>query len=284
MPPEDTRVSETVHCDVHGDTQQAFACEHLTGESFGLGFNREDPTDDDPCPDAWCDNCEIIRAAHDGWEGVPDDLCKIVLLCSECYERSRIRNTRPVFTFEELSNLRWKCASCDEWHTGPCLDFGFSEPYYWNKTHERASRWTNLIPRGLKRPSRTFLDSDYCSVEGESFFVRGLIHLPIIGAADSFCWGVWGSLSRANFEALLKSEDDGGVAEFPPMFSWLSSQIPGYRDTLNLKMFVHIQEAGSRPHFRLERGDHPLCVEYHHGITPERVKEIMLQRLPAVDS
>ena len=71
---------------------------------------------------------------------------------------------------------------------------------------------------------------------------------------------------------------------FHLMFSWLSSRIPEYPDTLNLKMYAHIQGLGSRPHFRLERGDHPLCVEYHHGITPERVREIMLQRLPALDS
>jgi hypothetical protein len=277
-------VPETVHCDTHGDTPQAFACVHLTGESFGLGFNSGEPSEESPCPDAWCDDCEIIRAAHDSWDEVPEELCKIVLLCTECYERSRIRNTRPSVTFDDLSSLRWKCASCDEWHGGPCLDFGFEEPHYWNKSHERASRWTNLIPRGLKKPSRTFLDSDYCSIDGESFFVRGLIHLPIIGAADSFCWGVWGSLSRANFESLLEASETSGHVDLPPMFSWLSSQIPEYPDTLNLKMYAHIQEPGTRPHFRLERGDHPLCVEYHHGITPERVREIMLRRLPALES
>ncbi|WP_348264134.1 DUF2199 domain-containing protein [Telmatobacter sp. DSM 110680] len=180
-------------------------------------------------------------------------------------------------------NLRWKCASCDEWHTGPCLDFGFSEPHYWDKNQEKASRWTNLVPRRLKKPSKTFLDSDYCSIDDESFFVRGLIHLPIIGAADSFCWGVWGSLSRANYEALLKADDEHCNVELPPMFSWLSTQIPGYPETLNLKMWVLIQEPGMRPHFRLERGDHPLCMEYHHGISPSRVKEIMFERLPALE-
>ena len=63
------------------------------------------------------------------------------------------------------------------------------------------------------------------------------------------------------------------------MFSWLSTQIPEYPDTLNLKMYAHIQEIGLRPHFRLEQTDHPLSREYHKGITPERVKEIMLARL-----
>jgi len=63
------------------------------------------------------------------------------------------------------------------------------------------------------------------------------------------------------------------------MFSWLSTQIPEYPDTLSLKMYGHIQEPGLRPHFRLEQTDHPLSLEYHKGITPERVKEIMVERL-----
>jgi hypothetical protein len=69
----------------------------------------------------------------------------------------------------------------------------------------------------------------------------------------------------------------------PPMFSWLSNQIPEYSDTLNLKMYAHIQEPGMRPHFRLEQSEHSLSQEYHHGIMPERVKEIMLRRLPGAE-
>ena len=56
-------------------------------------------------------------------------------------------------------------------------------------------------------------------------------------------------------------------------------KIPEYPDTLSLKMYAHIQEPGMRPHFFLELTDHPLSQEYHNGITPERVKEIMLGRL-----
>jgi hypothetical protein len=65
------------------------------------------------------------------------------------------------------------------------------------------------------------------------------------------------------------------------MFSWLSTQIPEYPDTLSLKMYAHIQEPGMRPHFFLELSDHPLAQEYHHGIAPKRVKKIMLGRLVA---
>jgi hypothetical protein len=120
---------------------------------------------------------------------------------------------------------------------------------------------------------------DYCAINDESFFVRGLIHLPIVGAAETFRWGVWGSLSRENFEKLLRMDADPERANLPPMFSWLSTKLPEYPDTLSLRMYAHIQELGLRPHFRLELSDHPLAGEYHQGITPERVREIMLRQI-----
>jgi hypothetical protein len=73
--------------------------------------------------------------------------------------------------------------------------------------------------------------------------------------------------------------DDPKRVELPPMFSWLSNSIPDYPETLNLQMYAHIKELGERPTFELEPTDHPLSVEYYEGITPERVKEIMMRRL-----
>jgi hypothetical protein len=275
-------VTDTVHCDIHGETDQTFVCAHLTGESSGLGFNRDDPDDENPSPDAWCDDCELIRAAHGEWNEESEKLSSFLVPCCRCYERTRIRNTRPTVSLDDLATLRWKCGSCDEWHCGPCLDFGVSEPSYLGKDEAKASRWTNLIPRKVKKPAKTFLDEDYCSINGESFFVRGIIELPIIGTGQNFRWGVWGSLSRTNFEVLIDADCDSKRTELPPMFSWLSTQLPEYPESLNMKMYAHIQEPGTRPYFRLEPTDHPLAREYYHGIVPDRVREIMLRRLDGV--
>lgn len=262
-------MSEKVHCDTHGESEKAYVCSHLLGEATGLGFNRGDPTADNPFPDAWCDNCEIIRAAHDGWNDGSEKLTSISLLCSGCYERARIRNERPTVTLADLASLRWKCSDCDEWHNGPCLDFGFSAPAYWHGD--------------LVGQEGSFLNADICVVENRNFFVRGLIHLPILGTGESFRWGVWGSLSHDNFKKITEKWDDADRSDLPPMFSWLSTQLPEYPDTRNLEMYAHIQECGERPHFRLERCDHPLAVEYHQGITPERVRDLMRKLLRETD-
>ena len=268
-----------IRCATHGECLETFVCNHLIGETSGLGFNRNDPDNENPFPDAWCDDCEIIRAAHNGWNEGSEKLAKVALLCSGCYERARIRNTRPSVTLDDLADIRWKCSTCDEWHTGPCLDFGSDSPYYWSKEHEKTSRKNALLPAWSKKNVKTFLNEDFCKIDDENFFVRGIIHLPIIGVAETLRWGVWGSLSSDNFATLVKMDDDPKRPQLPPMFSWLSTQIAGYPDTLSLKMYAHIQEPPMRPHFRLELADHPLSQEYHYGITPERVKAIMMNRL-----
>ena len=270
-------MADKIHCATHGESEPTYVCIHLLGDSVGLGFNRNEPTSDNRYPEAWCDDCELIREAYGGWSEQSERLTKISLLCSGCYSRARIRNSHTSTTLDDLDNLRWKCGTCEEWHTGPCLDFGYDWPRYWTKKHEEASRDASH----LSHPA-TFLNEDYCAIEDRDFFVRGIINLPIIGTAESLCWGVWGSLGRENFEKLLHMQDDPKRVELPPMFSWMSTRIPEYPETLNLKLYCHVQEVGRRPFFEVEATDHPLAQEYHNGITPERVKEIMLGRLGTV--
>lgn len=265
---------DTIHCHIHGDCEQSFVCSHLTEDAAGLGFHRAEPSADDPFPNAWCDNCDLIYEAHGGWIGEAVELVEVRLLCSSCYELSRIRNTRTDVSFEELASLRWQCGSCEDWHYGPCLDFSFGAPVYWSNENESAMP----VSEASKLPAN-LLNEDLCILNGEHYFIRGLIHLPIIGTKETFSWGVWGSLSRENFEKYLDLFDSSTRAELPPMFSWLSNSIDEYPETVNLKMYAHVQEPPNRPIFELEPTDHPLSQEYHHGITPERVKEIMSRRL-----
>lgn len=272
-------MTKKIDCATHGLRDESFVCTHLLGAVVGLGFNRDEPTIENPFPDAWCDDCELIRSAHNGWSEKAADLIKASQLCSNCYERVRIRNTRTSVTLGDLADLRWKCGTCDEWHTGPCLDFSYDSPWYWLEEHEEANRRAALLPSWNRDRGKTFKDGNYCAIDDEHFFVRGLIQLPIVGTAEHLRWGVWGSLSRENFETLLKIDDNAKHEDLPAMFSWLSTQIPEYPDTINLKMYARTQKPGERVIFELEPTDHPLSQEFHKGIMPERVKEIMAGRL-----
>jgi hypothetical protein len=272
-------MADKMQCSIHGEREQTFVCSHLTGDNFALGFNQAKHGPENLYPDAWCDDCEVIRASHGGWNEKSEKLLKVKLLCSGCYERARIRNTHTATTLDDLGKLRWKCSSCDAWHEGPCLDFAYFSPNYWSHDLDEENKRARLSLGWSREKEKTFLDEDYCAIRGEHFFIRGLIQLPIIGTGRNFCWGVWGSLSSANFQTLIKVHDDTGRVELPPMFSWLSTVLPGYPETLSLKMYAHVRDVGLRPYFELEPSDHPLSLEQYSGISPERVKQIMLSCL-----
>lgn len=272
-------MADTIQCDTHGESVRAYVCSHLSPSSIALGFNRSEPEASNPFPDAWCDDCEAVRAAHGGWNDSTDGLIKIALICSGCYEQTRIHNTRTATSLEDLSGFHWKCGSCEEWHTGAILDSSYAAPEYWSENYEEVSSQIHFPFGSLEAPPPTFLNKNYCAIEGKNFFAYGLISLPILGTATHFNWGVWGSLARENFERLLKRDAEKRPAELPPMFSWMSTSIIGYPETINLKLNLRARLINERPKFDLEKSEHPLSLEYHNGITPERVQEIMVNNL-----
>ncbi len=67
---------------------------------------------------------------------------------------------------------------------------------------------------------------------------------------------------------------EGREQELEPMFGWLSTSIPCYPETINLKTMVHTRSVGVRPYIKLEPTEHPLAIEQREGITIERIKQI----------
>jgi len=87
-----------VHCDRHGDRREAFVCDHLLrGVRQGF-FAADDPAN--PHPDAWCSECERVRAAHadvDGeWNEKSEALLRVRLVCGDCYEEIKAKNVLGV--------------------------------------------------------------------------------------------------------------------------------------------------------------------------------------------
>mgnify|MGYP007135461748 CR=1 FL=1 len=85
---------KTVHCETHGDRRKAYVCDHLLRGVLQGFFAADDPGN--PHPDAWCSQCEEIRAAHadvDGeWNEKSEALLKARLVCGDCYEEIKSRN------------------------------------------------------------------------------------------------------------------------------------------------------------------------------------------------
>jgi hypothetical protein len=88
-----------------------------------------------------------------------------------------------------------------------------------------------------------------------------------------------GSLSEANFLRASELWDRAEREQEPPYFGWLSTEIPGYPSTINLKTLVHTRPVGLRATIEIELTDHPLAKEQNQGITMARIQEIVQQLL-----
>lgn len=157
----------------------------------------------------------------------------------------------------------YTCSCCGKYHEELLTSYGNPAPVYYYETEPK------------EREDMFRLDDDLCVMDNEHFFIRGCIEIPIIGTDEHLIWGVWISLSEANFDTLTEHWDKQETLE--PMFGWLSTGLPCYPDTVNLKAMMHFRTDGIRPYIELEPTDHPLAVEFRNGVTLERVQEIAEQ-------
>jgi len=125
-----------------------------------------------------------------------------------------------------------------------------------------------------ERASRASLGTDDCVIDGEFFFAKGCLEIPVHGEDDPFVWSVWVSLSEANFAEWASMFDEEHRSHVGPFFGWLNAWLKPYPETMNLKTMVHLRNHGTRPFIELEPTDHPLAVEQRQGISPKRVADL----------
>ena len=105
-------------------------------------------------------------------------------------------------------SLTFECGTCGDVHAGlPAWHFG-------------APVQALAVPRE-ERERRVDLTEDGCVIDGNQFFVKGLLEIPVHGVPEPFVWGVWLSLNEDSFDqyvALFDDEQRPAGAEF---FGWL---------------------------------------------------------------
>lgn len=125
------------------------------------------------------------------------------------------------------------------------------------------------------RARRVELSSDQCVLDGEHFFVLGTLDLPVQGSDEMLTWIVWTTLSKPNFERTADLWSVEGRESEPPYFGWLSNQIPGFPNTLNVKLRVHTQPVGERPHLEVVDEEHPLREAQQRGVSLEEADRLI---------
>jgi hypothetical protein len=156
--------------------------------------------------------------------------------------------------------MPFRCATCGREHDElPDLGMHAPDPYLAVPENERAAR-TTFTP-------------DRCTVrfeDGEHYFIRGVLSIPVHGQKAPFGLGLWVSQSQANFERYARNEEPLG-----PTFGWLVNQLAHYPPTRLLKATVHFRDRNLRPSIELEPTDHPLAVEQRTGISVARAWDIV---------
>jgi hypothetical protein len=151
--------------------------------------------------------------------------------------------------------FKFECSECGVVHDG-APSFSFPMPSYCH----------DVPPE--ERARRTTLTSDLCTVDNEFYFIRTCLEIPIHGFDEPFTWGVWVSVSHANYQLYEQNFDDPEQAG--NYFGWFNNLLPYYPNTLGLKTQAHVQRGGKRPLLELEPTDHPLSLDQRNGIAPDQ--------------
>jgi hypothetical protein len=155
-------------------------------------------------------------------------------------------------------DLGFLCSSCHQRHDGLPLGYATRAPAYWSADLENG-----------------VLGDEHCVIDGELFFVRARLIIPVVDSDQEFEWGVWVSLGEESFARFTELATDPERVNEPPYFGRLATELPSYQpETLKLKVLLHSGPVGVRPVVELEPTDHPLAVEQRTGITFARVQEI----------
>ena len=167
---------------------------------------------------------------------------------------------------DRLNGASWHCAGCGQTHRG-MFSLAASSPDVWEGAEAPEAN-------SCLRLDGDFLSEDFCVLRGEHFFVRCSFEIPVHGLPEAFGFGIWSTLSRANFELYLDGFDSGEYAEMGPWFGWFSNELQPFGPTLNQKCQVHPQLHRRRPLISMLDPANPLAIAQEEGISPERVMDL----------
>lgn len=154
------------------------------------------------------------------------------------------------------------CSQCDKVHEGiPSFDLNAPVYYYYIPIEEREAR--------------AQLTSDTCEIDGEHFFAKGFLEIPIHGLEETLSFTPWVSLSDVNFKKFQESRKVANASEFGSMTGWFSSIIEPFEDCLKVKAKLILQDNNYRPDIVLEPTELPLSQAVQHGLSQQQLVEIV---------
>ncbi len=158
--------------------------------------------------------------------------------------------------------MGFACAVCGETHAGETRDIrlGLPQPIF-------------LLDEA-ERERRSWVGEDWASLDGERFFVRALVELPVAGEEGYFGYGAWIEVSEPDYAALVElwHDEDGWRSE--PFAGTLANELNPYAFTDGLPVKLRLRDVRLLPLVELEDGEHELVRAQRQGISPHRAHQL----------
>lgn len=155
------------------------------------------------------------------------------------------------------------CRKCGKVHEEwPSLEF--CTPFYYSRLS------------ASQKEKQAELKTDFCVIRNRrqvDHFIRAIITQKVNDHCDTLEYGVWILLNPQSFDDYQEhyDEDDHRAT----YFGYLSNQIPGYPDTLSVRVTVHAASAIERPTVVPHEDQLPnaFVFDYFNGISSRQVEE-----------
>jgi hypothetical protein len=168
-----------------------------------------------------------------------------------------------LITRKKDKGTTYQCSCCGQEYDELPLTFGNDFPDYYYS-----------VPPD-EREQRVEMQPSLCVVDGEHFFHRGRLTIPIKDYEEDLIFNVWTSISEDNFRKRNDLWENPERVHEKPYFGWLQTIIPTYGETLNLKTLAVENEVGLIPTITMIEDGHALTDDQEKGITLDRAMQIV---------
>jgi len=160
--------------------------------------------------------------------------------------------------------VAFTCEVCGGAHAGEARDIrlGLPQPIFLLDEEER---------------SRAYVEDDFAVLHtqnGDRYFVRALLELPIDGEDGYFGYGAWVEVSEADVAALGELWDDEEGQQAGPFSGTLANELSPYAFTEGLPVRIRLRDVQLLPLVELAEANHELVRAQRHGISRHRAHEL----------
>jgi hypothetical protein len=123
------------------------------------------------------------------------------------------------------------------------------------------------------RLQRCQMNADIVHLDGQRYFLRGVLPLKVAGRRQPYNIGTWAEVSPDVFGRIYDRWDDADQDQEPRLPGVLANAVPFHPSAVQLRVGIQLTGPKSRPEFHLEPIEHSLYDEQARGIDEHRALE-----------